>query len=156
MIPEEDEKAAKNKPGDAGELPFLELSLQNLSVTITPGVIVTPNAMVQCLKAKVRSPPEGSCTPPNLLDAEGRSIGVDTPPDASGVSFGETPIPHQLQLGETGSDHFLSRTLGPTARTEERERTGGAIPIHSVLEGTTEMVKLPRELVIHTVISDKE
>ena len=49
--------------------------------------------------------------------ADGHSIGVDHPPSAGeaglGVSFGEVPAPHQLQLGERGGEGVLSTPFTP-------------------------------------------
>ena len=82
----------------------------------------------------VRSTPDKDRTPPNLLELKGHS-GVDHPPHTSepqftgcGVSFGEIPAPHQLQLGEQGPGSVLSTLTGPTQDSDRRERTSVETP----------------------------
>ena len=103
--------------------------MQNLSATITPGVIVTPNAMVQGLKTKVRCPLEKGCIPPNLVAAQGHYSGADPPLAEEGTSastsFGETSSAIQLQLGPLSTDTGLSTVVQSVQDVNRRERTGG-------------------------------
>ena len=66
------------------------------------------------LKATLEGPPGSAVAP---TSADGHS-GSDHPPYADevgyGVSFGEAPDPHQLQLGEQGRSGVLPTPLVPT------------------------------------------
>ena len=83
---------------------------------------------------KVRNSPDKSCTPPNLVAADGYYSGADHPLAEASASFGQTSSAIQLQLGPLSTDTGLSTVVQSVQELSEWEQAGLATSLTSSRE----------------------